>query len=141
MVGCRTAAYLLHRAGDDAPRRRRLPALHGVRLACTRLAVTEDAHVEAVQGALHQLADGVEHALLRAVRAEHAVVAEAVLLAVHREGDGGAVGRHARGGCGVRPDTAVHSDLHHKQRPGDKELTQRTLVIPGPLSVIRALHA
>lgn len=54
-------------------------ALHGEGLAGAGLAVGEHAHVVAVDGGLHELADLLEHVALRRRGLEHAVELELVL--------------------------------------------------------------
>eukprot|EP00754_Rhynchopus_humris_P031475 Rhum_TRINITY_DN15339_c1_g2::Rhum_TRINITY_DN15339_c1_g2_i13::g.150863::m.150863 len=60
----------------------RLRALHGERLARTRLTVGEDAHLVAVKRRLHKLRDLLEHTALRRVLVEHLVEVEVHLLRV-----------------------------------------------------------
>mmetsp|Transcript_15755 Transcript_15755/g.61539 ORF Transcript_15755/g.61539 Transcript_15755/m.61539 type:complete len:686 (-) Transcript_15755:107-2164(-) len=80
---------LVHCARDHAPRLLGglLGALHGVGLARARLAVGEYADVVAVQCALHEGRDLLEHLALRAVRREDVVELEIVRLTVPRVAD------------------------------------------------------
>lgn len=71
-VICRRPALRQRSEEDPAPR----CTTHRVRLARPGLPVREDADVEAVQRALHQVLHLRKHLLLRAARVEHTVVVE-----------------------------------------------------------------
>mmetsp|Transcript_14090 Transcript_14090/g.24942 ORF Transcript_14090/g.24942 Transcript_14090/m.24942 type:complete len:440 (-) Transcript_14090:272-1591(-) len=101
-------------------------AEHGVRLARARLPVAEQAHVEAVQRALHELRHLGEHRLLARRRREHLVEGEGLLVQdgppgivalqpqrrpvrVGLRGHRRALGRVVRGQ--VRPHAHEHADV------------------------------